>query len=119
MLSSLRTSKRPGWKPGFFEHASKVLFRGTETMPTPKQLEQLESEAAHKALEVFVTALQEGLEKLGGINAVEAFIGTEHVHYTLLMGGPRPVIAKYTIEFQASNTAVQAALRQARQRGDI
>lgn len=88
-------------------------------MLTAKQLDDLESEAAHKALEVFVTTLQEGIEKLGGTNGAEALIGTEHAHYTLLMGGPRPILVKYTIEFHVGNTAMQAALRQAQRRGDL
>lgn len=80
-------------------------------MTNPALLE-VESEAAHAAVEAFFQTLGEGLEKRGlPPGAILELAETDHEHISVMVGPDScPLAIKTTINFSGSPMAVQAAL---------
>jgi hypothetical protein len=83
--------------------------------PTEEQINEAQTRAAHRAIEVFVESLREELDKLGCTTIIGALGRSEHVHYCFFTGEDKG-ICKYTFVFDDSPFAISAALASLKKR---
>ena len=84
---------------------------------TADEIENAESEAAHRAIEVYFAVLGEKLDA-AGVPVMKVLGGTTHVHGSVCLGDATGIV-EFTIRFDDSPTAVGYALTMAKQRGKL
>jgi hypothetical protein len=85
-----------------------------EPLKPSQELLEVESEAAHAAVEAFFGALTDGLKKRGlPMGAVMELAETDHVHESVLLwdgGKEQPLGIRTSINFSGSSMVVQKML---------
>lgn len=85
---------------------------------TDAEIEQAESDAAHRAIETYFAVLEARLNA-GGRTMMKALGGTTHVHGSLCLGGDVTGVVEFTIRFETSASAVGYAVSMARLQGKL